>query len=82
MPRMLQLNFTPIPMHGNALQLQPLPFRDAQQLRDLRSAHRTDYAFTRCEDLIVALPLRVSINPVGETNIVSVVDHLTFMKRS
>ena len=31
MGRQLQLNFTPLLVHGDAIQLQTLPFKDSQQ---------------------------------------------------
>ena len=76
MARTLQLNFTPIQMQGEALQFQTLPFRDAQQLRDLRSRHRADYAFTRRGEQIIALPMRTGLNSIGESKTVSLAEHL------
>lgn len=55
MGRHLQLNFTPLLVHGDAIRLQTLPFKDSQQLRDLRSQYRTQFAVTRRADQIVAL---------------------------
>src|SRR6266545_109703 len=80
MPRALQLNFTPIQVHGEVLRLQTLPFHDAQQMRDLRSKHRFDYAFTRRGGEIVALPLSADISPLGEAKTVSVAEHLTYVR--
>jgi len=80
MARTLQLNFTPIQVHGDALQLQTLPFRDAQQLRDLRSQYRADYAFTRRGEKIIALPMRAGLNSIGESKAVSLAEHLSYVR--
>lgn len=80
MPRTLQLNFTPLQVHGDALLVQTLPFRDAQQLRDLRGKHRADYAFTRRGDQIVALPLRAGLSLIGDAKTVSVAEHLYYVR--
>ena len=80
MARTLRLNFTPIQVHGEVLQLQTLLFRDAQQLRDLRSQHRADYAFTRRGEQIIALPMRAGLNSIGESKTVSLAEHLSYVR--
>ncbi|CAE6864440.1 hypothetical protein R69658_07775 [Paraburkholderia aspalathi] len=75
MARQLQLNFTPLLVRGDALRLQTVPFKDAQQFRDLRDQYRTHYAVTRRSDQIVALPLALGAAPIGEEKVVSVVEH-------
>lgn len=80
MGRQLQLNFTPLRVRGDAIRLQTLPFKDAQQFRELRDEHRAHYAVTRRSDQIVALPLALGVTPIGEENIVSVVENASLIR--
>lgn len=80
MPRLLQLNFTPLQVHGEAIRLQMLPFRDSQQLRDLRNQHRTQYAITRRADQIIALPLSPGAEPLAPEQEVAIADHLSYLR--
>lgn len=80
MGRQLQLNFTPLRVRGDAIRLQTLPFKDAQQLRDLRDEHRAHYAVTRRSDHIVALPLALGAAPIGEEKVVSVVENASLIR--
>jgi hypothetical protein len=61
MGRQLQLNFTPLLVRGDAIQLQTLPFKDSQQLRGLRDQYRTQYAVINAairQDRIESRPCR------------------------
>ncbi|HQU79947.1 MAG TPA: Piwi domain-containing protein [Azonexus sp.] len=80
MGRHLQLNFTPLLVHGDAIRLQTLPFKDSQQLRDLRSQYRTQFAVTRRADQIVALPLAPDATPIGKEKQVSAVEHASLIR--
>lgn len=80
MGRQLQLNFTPLRVRGDAIRLQTLSFRDAQQFRDLRNKHRAHYAVSRRSDQIVALPLTLSASPIGEEKVVSVAEHASLIR--
>ncbi|CAG4896987.1 hypothetical protein [Paraburkholderia saeva] len=73
MVRQLQLNFTPLQVSCDAIRLQTLPFKDAQQLRELRDEYRMRYAMPRRSDQIVALPLIPGLPPIGKEKIVSAV---------
>ncbi|HCF9567259.1 TPA: hypothetical protein NI655_001688 [Pseudomonas aeruginosa] len=80
MGRQLQLNFTPLRVRGDAIRLQTLPFKDAQQFRELRDEHRAHYAVTRRSDQIVALPLALGATPIGEEKVVSVVENASLIR--
>ena len=80
MGRQLQLNFTPLFVHGDAIRLQTLPFKNSQQLRDLRNQYRTQFAVTRRADQIVALPLAPDAMPIGEEKHVSAVEHASLIR--
>lgn len=80
MGRQLQLNFTPLRVRGDAIRLQTLPFKDAQQFRELRDEHRAHYAVTRRSDQIVALPLASGVTPMGEEKIVSVIENASLIR--
>lgn len=80
MGRQLQLNFTPLLVHGDAIQLQTLPFKDSQQLRELRDQYRTQFAVTRRADQIVALPLAPDATPIGKEKHVSAVEHASLIR--
>lgn len=80
MGRQLQLNFTPLYVRGDAVRLQTLPFKDAQQFRNLRDEYRTHYAVTRRADQIVALPLALDAAPIGEEKVVSVIEHASLIR--
>jgi hypothetical protein len=80
MGRQLQLNFTPLRVRGDAIRLQTLPFKDAQQFRNLRDEHRAHYAVTRRSDQIVALPLALDAAPIGEEKVISVVENASLIR--
>lgn len=80
MARQLQLNFTPLQVTGDAIRLQTLPFKDSQQLRDIRNEYRMQYAVTRRGDQIVALPLAAGIPPLGMDSIVPVAEHISLLR--
>lgn len=80
MARQLQLNFTPLQVSGNSIRLQTLPFRDSQQLRDLRNEYRTQYAVTRRANEIVALPLAASVPALGAEFKVPVLEHIPMLR--
>jgi hypothetical protein len=80
MGRQLQLNFTPLHVHGDAIRLQTLPFKDSEQLRDLRNQFRTQFAVTRRADQIVALPLVPDATPIGQEKLVSAVEHASLVR--
>jgi len=78
--RKLRLNFTPIQVIGDRIRLQTLPYKDFQQLRDLRNEYRTQYAVTRRRENIVALPLVTNAPPIGVESTVLVADHLSLIR--
>lgn len=80
MTRLLQLNFTPLIVHGDVIRLQTLPFKDSQQLRDLRNQYRTQFALSRRADQIVALPLASDLTPIGEEKLVSVAEQSSLIR--
>lgn len=74
MPRLLQLNFTPLQVEGANVRLQTLPFEDREQLHRLRGEHRTQFAITRRGDEVVALPLVQGVEPIGEEALIPVAE--------
>lgn len=80
MARLLQLNFTPVHVSGDAIRLQTLTFKDAEQLRHLRDQYRTQYAVTRRADQIAALPLATDVPPLGKESLVPVVENASLIR--
>lgn len=80
MGRRLQLNFTPLLVHGDVIRLQTLPFTDSQQLHDLRNEYRTQFAVIRRADQIVALPLEPGATPIGQGKQVSALEHTSLIR--
>ena len=80
MARQLQLNFTPLLINGDSIQMQTLPFKDSQQLRDLRNEHRGQFAVTRRADEIVALPLVADAPLVGKESIAPTDENFSLLR--
>jgi hypothetical protein len=80
MARQLQLNFTPLLINGDSIQMQTLPFKDSQQLRELRNEHRGQFAVTRRADEIVALPLVADVPSVGKELIVPTDENFSLLR--
>jgi hypothetical protein len=80
MGRLLQLNFTPVNINGDAIRLQTLPFKDSEQLRSLRDQYRTQYAVTRRGDQIAALPLAADVPRLGTESLVPLAENTTLIR--
>ena len=76
----LRLNFTPLEIHGEAIEFQSLAFRDHEQLRALRQAHAGRFAFTRRASKIIALPLVEHAEKLGERTRSVIADQLSLLR--
>jgi len=61
----LRLNFTPLTLAGTSIEYQTLPYRDREQLSQLRERYLGQFAFLRRGQLIYALPMAAGTPRIG-----------------
>ncbi|WP_176331628.1 argonaute/piwi family protein [Burkholderia vietnamiensis] len=79
MPRLLQLNFTPLQVAGKTIRLQRLAFEGREQLQELRGRYRGQFAFSRRADSVIALPL-LDVESIAQEEAIEVDDNLDYIR--